>query len=361
MTDLDFMHRALALAERGRGGTSPNPMVGALVVSPEGVVVGAGYHARAGGPHAEVVALDAAGAASRGATLYSTLEPCCHTGRTGPCVERIAAAGIRRVVVAVEDPNPLVRGGGIRYLRARGIDVTVGIAAAEAARLNAPFFIFIREGRPFVFLKVALSLDGRVAGPGGRRVALTSPAADRETHLLRAEVDAIGVGSGTLLRDDPQLTVRGVYRARPLARVIFDRRLQTPPTARVLSTLEAGPVIIVTGQAALDAAPVRARALEAAGATLEPLEEPSLPAALRRLAAREIVTLLLEGGPTLQAAAWAAGVVDRVRLYVTPTWLGAEGLAWLPVGRCSVADLEGLVVAPCGPDVVIDGYVHRAH
>jgi diaminohydroxyphosphoribosylaminopyrimidine deaminase/5-amino-6-(5-phosphoribosylamino)uracil reductase len=360
VNDLDYMRRALALAERGRGTSSPNPMVGALVVSADGVVVGAGYHARAGGPHAEVVALEAAGARARGATLYVTLEPCCHTGRTGPCVERIVAAGIRRVVAAVLDPNPRVRGGGVHYLRAHGLEVTLGVAAREAARLNAPFFTAMTRGRPFVILKAAVSLDGRVAGPGGRPVSLTAAPARRHAHLLRAEVDAIGVGSETVLQDDPELTAREVYRARPLVRVIFDRRLRTPPTARVLSTLEAGPVIIVTSEATVARAPDRARALEAAGAVLEPLHDASLPAALRRLGERQIRSLLLEGGPTLHGAAWSAGVVDRVRLYVAPAWLGPEAVAWLPVGTCSVAELDEVTVELCGPDVVIDGYVHRA-
>lgn len=354
------MRRALALAERGRGTTSPNPMVGALVVTPDGVIVGAGYHGRAGGPHAEVVALEAAGSQARGATLYVTLEPCCHTGRTGPCVERIVAAGIRRVVAAVEDPNPQVRGGGVRYLRAHGLEVTVGVAEGEAARLNAAFFTVMRRGRPFVILKAALSLDGRVAGPGGAPVALTAVEANRQTHLLRAEVDAVGIGVGTLLTDDPLLTVREVYRPRPLVRVIFDRHLRTPPTARVLSTRETGPVIILTSEAAVARAPERARALEDAGAQLEVLADSSMPAALRRLRERDLLSLLLEGGPTLHAAAWEAGVVDRVRLYITPVWLGPEGVPWLPVGGFSVADLSDPVVEPCGVDVMIDGYVHRA-
>ena len=194
--DMEFMDRAFFLAERGRGRTTPNPLVGAVVVTPDGVVVGQGAHLEAGGPHAEVVALDVAGARARGATLYCTLEPCSHTGRTGPCVERIAAAGVARVVAAVTDPNPRVAGRGFEVLRARGIDVVDGIGAAEAARQNAAFFTWIAHGRPFVTLKSAVSSDGFV-GRRDRRVELTGPAANRFLQRERAAFDAIAVGSGT--------------------------------------------------------------------------------------------------------------------------------------------------------------------
>ncbi|MGH9330159.1 MAG: bifunctional diaminohydroxyphosphoribosylaminopyrimidine deaminase/5-amino-6-(5-phosphoribosylamino)uracil reductase RibD, partial [Vicinamibacterales bacterium] len=192
LTDNDYMERALLHAERGRGRTSPNPVVGAVVVS-DGVVVATGYHERAGGAHAEVRALDAAGKRARGATLYSTLEPCCHTGRTGPCTERIIEAGIRRVVAAVRDPNPRVAGGGFAALRAGGIDVVDGVLAEAAARANQSFFTWVREARPFVTMKIALSRDGRVAARPGARTAITGPAAGRQIHRDRAEIDALGV------------------------------------------------------------------------------------------------------------------------------------------------------------------------
>ena len=246
LTASDYMTRALFHAARGRGRTSPNPMVGAVVVSPDGVVLGQGFHARAGEPHAEIYALDAAGEGAQGATLYCTLEPCSHVGRTGPCVVRIVEAGIARVVAAVEDPNPLVRGRGFAYLKGHGVDVEVGLGAATATCLNQPFFTLTREQRPFVVLKAATSLDGCIAESPGRRTSLTSDVANRHAQRVRAEVDAIGVGSGTVLADDPLLTPRGPFRERPLTRVIFDRRLRTPPEARVLSTRDAGPVIIVT-------------------------------------------------------------------------------------------------------------------
>ena len=214
-----MMDQALVLAARGRGATSPNPMVGAVVTRGDRIV-GRGFHARAGGPHAEVVALEEAGDAARGSTLYCTLEPCCHTGRTGPCVERIVGAGVRDVVVGVEDPDPRVNGAGIRYLHDQGITVTVGVRRQAAARLNEAFFTVKRRARPFVTMKAAVSLDGRIAAASGRRTPLTGPAALGHAHAVRAEVDAIAVGSETVLVDDPLLTARGAPRRRPLVRVV---------------------------------------------------------------------------------------------------------------------------------------------
>ena len=350
------MERALFHAARGAGRTSPNPLVGAVVVSGDGVVVGQGFHARAGEPHAEVNALDQAGGRARGATLYCTLEPCCHQGRTGPCVSRIVDAGVARVVAAVEDPNPAVRGRGFALLRERGVTVDVGMAADNAVTLNQPFFTLMREGRPFVVLKAATSVDGRIAEAPGRRTQLTSAAANRHAHRVRAEVDAIGVGSGTILADDPELTARGAFRERPLARVIFDRRLRTPPTARVLSTPGAGPVIIVTTAGPAARADLRAP-LEARGAQIE-VADGTLRAALERLARRQIESLLLEGGGAVQAAAWDEGLVDYVRLYVTPHVLGDNGVPLLPDRAFSSARLHDRRIVPLGPDVLIEGYVH---
>jgi diaminohydroxyphosphoribosylaminopyrimidine deaminase/5-amino-6-(5-phosphoribosylamino)uracil reductase len=351
------MERALFLAARGRGRTSPNPLVGAVVVAPDGVVVGQGAHERAGEPHAEVHALMAAGPRARGATLYCTLEPCCHRGRTGPCVERIVEAGIARVVAAGEDPNRLVRGRGFSYLRAHGVDVEVGLGAAAAAALNQPFFTLVREGRPFVILKAATSVDGRIAARAGHRTALTSAPANRHAQRVRAEVDAIGIGSGTLLVDDPLLTPRGVYRERPLTRVIFDRRLRTPATARVLSTGDAGPVIIVTSSEAAARDAVRGP-LEARGARIEIARDATFGAALRALGAGGIGSLLLEGGAVLHAAAWDEGLVDFVRLYVTPHVLGPDGVLLLDGRPFASAELVDRRIEPLGADVLIEGYVH---
>jgi diaminohydroxyphosphoribosylaminopyrimidine deaminase / 5-amino-6-(5-phosphoribosylamino)uracil reductase len=356
------MNRALALAERGRGRTSPNPMVGAVVVDRQGVVVGRGWHELAGGPHAEVGALAEAGERSRGATLYVTLEPCTHVGRTGPCAPRVVEAGIERAVIAVEDPNPIVAGRGIALLRRNGIDVRVGVLADRARRLNAAFFTRMRRARPFVTLKSALTLDGCVARAPGVRTALTGQGANRAIHRERAEVDAIGVGSGTVLVDDPLLTPRGAFRRRPLVRVIFDRRLRTPPGARVLSTAAAGPVIIVTTASAIRQTASGAAALTAAGARLEAIEDGAderfLPAALGRLTGLGVTSLVIEGGPTLHEAFWRAKLVDRVQFFLTPHIAGPDGLPGAPFPVGTVAALVDASARPIGEDILIEGYVH---
>ena len=356
--DEHFMARALFHAARGSGRTSPNPLVGAVVVSSDGVVVGQGFHERAGEPHAEVHALAEAGARARGATLYSTLEPCCHHGRTGPCVSRIVDAHVARVVAAVEDPNPAVLGRGFAFLRANGVAVDVGIGADDAIALNRPFFTLMREGRPFVILKAATSVDGRIASAPGRRTPLTSEESNRHAHRVRAEIDAIAVGSNTILVDDPALTARGAFRERPLVRVVFDRRLRTPPTSRVLSTLDGGPVIIVTTAEAAARADLRGP-LEAAGAHVEVARGGSIRAALELLADRGVGSILLEGGAQVHAAAWDEGLVDFVRLYVTPRALGSTGVPLLDARPFSSAELSGRRVTPLGPDALIEGYVHR--
>ena len=285
-------------------------------------------------PHAENYALAEAGADAPGATLYCTLEPCSHTGKTGPCTERIIASGIRRVVAAMGDPFPQVNGRGFAMLRAHGIDVEVGIEHDAAVRLNQPFLTTVREGRPFVILKAATSLDGRIARKG-ERTPLTSAPALRHAQYMRAQVDAIAVGSETILVDDPLLTAREVYRERPLTRVIFDRRGRVPPTARIFSTLSAGPVLVVTFS--------------------------ELGDAIRSLAAQEIQSLILEGGAAVHAAAWDAGVVDYVQLYVAPVSLGQDGVPLLEGRDFSPASLLESRVEQIGPDVLIEGYVHRPH
>jgi len=328
------MRRAIEHARRGLGRTAPNPIVGACIVSDEGVVLGQGAHEFAGGPHAEINALDEAGADARGATLYCTLEPCAHTGKTGPCTERIIAAGIRRVVAAMGDPFPQVSGRGFATLRAHGIEVDVGVEHDAAVRLNQPFLTAVREGRPFVILKAATSLDGRI-GRKGERTLLTSAPALRHAQYMRAQVDAIAVGSETILVDDPLLTAREVYRERPLTRVIFDRRGRVPTTARIFSTLSAGPVLVVTSS--------------------------ELGDAIKSLAVQGIQSLILEGGAAVHAAAWDAGVVDYVQLYVAPVWLGQDAVPLLEGRDFSPASLVEPRVKQLGPDVMIEGYVHRPH
>jgi diaminohydroxyphosphoribosylaminopyrimidine deaminase/5-amino-6-(5-phosphoribosylamino)uracil reductase len=331
------MRRALEQARRGLGRTTPNPVVGACVVTDEGVVVGDGAHERAGEPHAEVHALNEAGERGRGATLYCTLEPCSHTGRTGPCTERIIAAGITRVVAAMEDPFPLVSGRGFATLRAHGIEVNEGVEREAALRLNQPFLTAVREGRPFVIVKAAASIDGRIAKRPGVRTPLTSAEAKRRVQYLRAQVDAVAVGSETLLVDDPLLTVRDVYRERPLTRVVFDRRRRTSPTARIFSTVADGPVLVVGS----------------------PGED--LTSMLRQLAREGIHSVLLEGGAHIHAAAWDEDVVDYVQLYVTPVALGPEGVPVFGGRPWSLSSLIEPKVELLGPDTLIEGYVHRPH
>jgi diaminohydroxyphosphoribosylaminopyrimidine deaminase / 5-amino-6-(5-phosphoribosylamino)uracil reductase len=355
------MARALEHARRGLGRTNPNPVVGACVVTDGGVVVGDGAHERAGEPHAEVRALEEAGDRARGATLYCTLEPCVHTGRTGPCTERIIAAGIRRVVAAMEDPFPLVNGRGLQSLRDHGIQVDVGIGGGAAAALNQPFLIAVREGRPFVILKAATSADGRIAAAPGRRTPLTSIAAVRHAHSHRAQVDAIAVGSETILVDDPLLTARHVYRERPLLRVVFDRRLRMPPDARLLTTVKDGPVVVATSPRAIVHQSARRDALTRAGATIITVEESTITGTLRALQPFSVQSVIIEGGAVVHQAAWDEGVVDFVQLYVTPCALGDAGVPFLGGRRFSTAALVGSRVRAAGPDVIIEGYVHRPH
>jgi diaminohydroxyphosphoribosylaminopyrimidine deaminase/5-amino-6-(5-phosphoribosylamino)uracil reductase len=354
------MRKALRLAERGRGRTSPNPMVGALVVDGTGVIVGRGAHEVAGGPHAEVIALRDAGTRAEGATLYCTLEPCTHAGRTGPCAPQVADARVSRVVVAMADPNP-VAAGGSAYLRSRGVDVTVGTLADEARRLNAAFLTRVSMGRPLVIIKIAVSLDGRIAQGRGMRTALTGEVANRLIHLQRAEVDAIAVGVGTVLVDDPMLTARGAYRFRPLARVLYDRNLALRPSARVFSTMASGPVIIVSSERAINERPADATALRATGAELLSMSNGgTIRGSLDALGRRGISSIVVEGGTRLHQAFWDAGVVDRVQMYVTDRVLGDSGVEWLPTAVLSSDRIRQREARPLGTDVLLEGYVHGA-
>jgi diaminohydroxyphosphoribosylaminopyrimidine deaminase/5-amino-6-(5-phosphoribosylamino)uracil reductase len=358
VTDADHMRRALFHAARSEGVTTPNPMVGAVIVRADGVVAGYGRHPRAGEPHAEVFALQDAGDQARGATMFVTLEPCCHVGRTGPCTRRIIAAGISRVVAAMRDPNPLVSGRGFAELRAAGIDVEVGLLQGDAERLNRAFTIVQTEGRPMVVAKVATSKDSKIASAPGRRTALTSGKANRRTQRLRASVDAIGVGSETVIADDPILTVRDLYRLRPFTRVVFDRRLRVSPRARLFSTLDCGPVIIMTTAAAAGSQPEKVDALRRAGATLVEASG-NFAEDLRALLRFDISTLLLEGGAALHAAAWRAGLIDRVHVIVTPQMLGEGGVPSFEGIVIPASELIPIKVEQLGPDHWMEADVHR--
>ncbi len=356
--DAAFMERALFWAERGRGRTSPNPIVGAVVVTPEGVVVGQGAHLVAGGPHAEIFALDEAGGRAAGSTLYCTLEPCCHVGRTGPCVERILAARIARVVAAIGDPNPRVAGRGFEFLRQHGIAVEQGAGAADAARQNGPFLTWIKQQRPFVIVKTAVSADGFV-GQTDRRVHLTSDVANRWFQRQRAEVDAIAVGAGTMIVDDPLLTTREVYRPRPQTRVIFDWHARVPATARVFSTVGEGPVIMVVLDEAVQGRHDHVDRLAGNGVTVERFPTRDIAEVLGWLAAHGVLSLLVEGGPALQAAFAEARLVDRVQRVRTPHQLGSGVAAPDFVMERSPADRT----IPLGVDILEEfeaSDVHRA-
>ncbi len=357
MSDLALMRRALFHAGRGVGVTTPNPVVGAVVVDCDGIVVGQGRHERAGGPHAEVHALAEAAGRAAGGTMYVTLEPCCHVGRTGPCTQRILNAGVARVVVATLDPFPRVAGRGVEVLRAAGVAVEVGLEGAAARRLNAGFLSAHERRRPFVIVKAAVSADGRIAAVAGAQSAISGPAAQRRTQRLRAAVDAIAVGSGTVLADDPRLSVRDVVRRRPWRRVIFDRRLRTPPTAALLAAPGDGQVIIVAAGEARIAQADRVAALTDRGALI--VEADTLAAACHRLVEFGIQTLLVEGGAVLHRSFWEADLVDRMHLIVAPHAVGAAGVPLfggegVPWGR-----LEAVRGAPCGDDVWIEADVHR--
>jgi diaminohydroxyphosphoribosylaminopyrimidine deaminase/5-amino-6-(5-phosphoribosylamino)uracil reductase len=259
-------------------------------------------------------------------------------------------------VIATGDPNPLVNGKGLEILRGRGISVTTGVLDAEARALNAPFFTVMTRGRPFVTMKVAISADHRIALRPGVRTPLTGPAAARLIHRDRAEVDAVAVGSGTVLADDPLLTPRGAFRYRPLVRVVFDSRLRTPAESRLFSTLKTGPVIIVSSGAAVERARDRADSLVGAGAELLAVAGDSIVDALRQLAFRGVSSMIIEGGVTLHRAFWDAGVVDRVQMYMTPHRLGAGGLEWLPVPLPGLGPMTRKLL---GTDILLEGYVHR--
>jgi diaminohydroxyphosphoribosylaminopyrimidine deaminase/5-amino-6-(5-phosphoribosylamino)uracil reductase len=318
-----WMRRAVALAEGGRGATSPNPMVGAVLVR-DGRVVGEGFHVAAGRPHAEAVALAAAGPLAEGATCYVTLEPCVHHGRTPPCVDSLLAAGVATVVVAMADPDPRVDGAGLDRLRAARVRVTVGVGAEAAAEQNAAYLTHRRLGRPRVTLKAAASLDGKVAAPDGTSRWITGPAARSDAHRLRAEADAVCVGAGTALADDPRLTVRlPGYSGRQPLRVLVDAAGRVGADGHLFDG--EAPTLVATTAASVAAVD----AWKAAGA--EVLVAPQAPGGVdlghltAALGERGVLELLVEGGPRLHASLWAAGLADRLIWYLAPMAIGGDG------------------------------------
>jgi len=356
--DLRTMRTALALARRGLGVVWPNPAVGCVIVK-DGRVVGRGWTQPGGRPHGEIEALRRAGEAARGATAYVSLEPCCHWGRTPPCTDALIAAGVRRVVVTLEDPDPRVTGAGLRQLRAAGLAVETGLCATEGAELNAGFFCRLRRGRPLVTLKLATSLDGRIATRRGESQWITGPPARERAHALRASHDAIMVGTGTVLADNPQLTCRlpGLGQRSPV-RVVIDRTLRIPPKMRLIAEARQVPTWILTLP---DADPARREALAASGAQVIDIDPSSdgtngLAAALSALGGRGITRLLVEGGGRLAAALVLARLVDRLVWVHAPLLIGDDGIpAVAGFGLEALADalsFERIATETVGEDVL---------
>lgn len=357
------MHIALQLAARAMGRTSPNPMVGAVLVK-DGKIVGSGYHHRAGTPHAEVHALREAGGEARGATLYVTLEPCCHQGRTGPCTEAVIKAGVTRVVAAMTDPNPLVAGKGLARLREAGVEVAAGLLEEEARRLNEVFIKYITTGQPFVALKAAMSLDGKIATRTGDSQWITGSQSREYVHQMRDRYDAIMVGINTVLADNPSLNTRlPGGGGRDPVRIVLDSAARTPPGARVLKMESSAPAIIVTTTAAPGE---RLAGLEAAGARIITVDgeggRVDLRALLSRLAAMEICSVLVEGGGQVHASVLAAGVADKVIWFIAPKLIGGNGAPG-PVGGQGIERLTEAVrlgrvkVTRFGEDICVEGYI----
>jgi len=364
LSDEAYIGRALALAERGRGLVSPNPLVGAVVVSEAGTVAGEGWHEGAGTAHAEVVALRDAGDAGRGATLYSSLEPCAHTGRTPPCVEAIVAAGVTRVVSALRDPNPVVDGRGFSELERQGIEVRYGVLGEEAARQNEAFVKHVRTGLPFVTWKMAASLDGKVAARDGSSRWITGEAARADVHRLRAWADAIVVGAGTALVDDPSLTVREPgYRGPPPLRVLVDARGRVSATGDLFD--DAAPTLVATTDLA---PPERRDEWQNSGAEVLVLsaEGDRVPIGelITLLGKRDVQGVLLEGGPTLAFAAVEEGVVDKVVVYLAPKLIGGVDAPTVLGGRgfapiSNAARLRVRSFDAIGEDIKVEADVHR--
>jgi diaminohydroxyphosphoribosylaminopyrimidine deaminase/5-amino-6-(5-phosphoribosylamino)uracil reductase len=359
--DRRFMRRALRLAARGALRASPNPMVGAAIVRGRRVIA-EGYHRGPGTAHAEIVALERAGDKARGAVMYLTLEPCTHYGCTPPCAPRVATAGLGRVVISSEDPNPRVAGGGIAALRRTGVAVEVGLLREDENRLNEAYRKYITAGRPFVTLKLAMSLDGKIATRAGQSRWISGERARRVVHWMRARSDALLVGVGTVLADDPQLTARGVHAARQPLRVVADSQARTPPTAKIIHASDRPALIAVAARAPKR----RVAALRAAGAEVAVLPARGghvhLAALLDELGQREIASLLVEGGGGLAGALVEQGLVDKVVFFIAPKIIGRAAAPMAVAGRgvAEVVDarrLRDVRYRRVGEDFLVEGYL----
>src|ERR1700722_3143401 len=359
------MQRAMNLARKAPGLASPNPLVGCVLVR-EGQIVGEGFHQYDLRDHAEVVAIKSAGEKARGATLYVNLEPCNHTGRTGPCTEAIIKAGIQRVVASIDDPNPVVAGGGFDRLRAAGIEVFAGVLEEEARRLNEPFAKWIRKKRPFVTLKSAMTLDGQLALPqAGKRKSstwITSEESRAEVHRMRHASDALLTGIGTIRSDDPFLTDRsGLPRRRRLLRVVLDSRLSLPLKSRLVRTAD-DDLLVFTNEAPNSR---RARALQKAGAEVVSVRPPagriSLDAVVAELGRREIQSVLLEAGPTLNGDALGAGIVHKLFLFYAPKISGEARVPFAIAPNLKLPPLQRVRTQSFGPDIALEAYLESVH
>ncbi len=365
------MEHALALARKGTGLASPNPMVGCVIVR-EGQIVGEGFHQYEWRDHAEIVALKSAGEKARGATLYVTLEPCNHTGRTEPCTEAIIAAGVQRVVAAMDDPNPVNSGRGFERLRAVGIEVFMGVCEEEARRLNEPFACWIRTKNPFVTLKSAMTLDGQLALPrsekrirknsGKRRSWITSEESRAEVHRMRHASDALLTGIGTILADDPLLTDRsGLPRRKRLLRVVLDSKLRLSPKSRIVKTADED-LLIFTNQREDSQ---RTRFLRKEGVEVVFVRSVSgglnLKDVLFELGRRDILSVLLEAGPTLNGAALAAGVVHKLFLFYAPKIVGQRRVPFALAPKLNLPPLRNVRTQQFGPDIAIEAYLQDAY
>jgi diaminohydroxyphosphoribosylaminopyrimidine deaminase/5-amino-6-(5-phosphoribosylamino)uracil reductase len=365
--DNRFMKMALDLAKKGEGFTSPNPMVGAVIVK-DGKIVGKGYHQAAGKAHAEVNAVDDAGALAKGATLYVTLEPCNHIGRTPPCTEKIISAGIRRVVAAMTDPNPEVTGGGLDYLKSRGISITSGVCEPQAKRLNEAFIKYVRTKRPFTIVKCAATLDGRIATKTGDSRWVSGEESRRFVHRLRHAVDAIMVGIGTVEKDDPSLTARIAippkrFKPKDPTRIVLDTRLRIPEKAKLLRLHSHSDTILVTGPSVSGD---KKSKLEKNGVAI--IESPvkngliDLDRLMDRLGSMNVTSLLIEGGGRVIASALSAGIVDKIYFFYAPKILGGDD--GIPICKGPGAEkmnqcipVKNIKVHRFGNDVMIEGYI----
>lgn len=359
MTDEIFMREALRIARNAEGRTSPNPLVGAVVVR-DGKIIAEGWHRQAGTPHAEVHALNMAGDLARGATLYVTLEPCSHFGRTPPCAKKIVAAGIKRVVAAMSDPNPKVSGRGFEILRSAGIEVEVGLLESEARQLNENFLKWVTQKLPFVTMKFACSLDGKIATVSGESQWISGEASRKFSHHLRDINDAILVGVGTVLADNPSLTTRLVDGKNPV-RVIVDSNARTPLTANVVADKSARTIIATTSNAPTE----KISALKSCGVeiiTAGDGERVDLEILLRTLAEREITSVLVEGGGKIHFAMLNAGLVDKVLAFIAPKIIGGsnaltavEGAGFVKLS--DAVTLKNFTAQQLGEDFLLIGYV----